>query len=210
MKFHVGVARALTLFSCVVGVISPPAIASAQALHGEALENALRQGGYILLMRHASSPRDVPTRQTANADNVDLERQLDEAGRTTAMAMGNAIRELNIPIGEVLSSPTYRALETVRLAQLGNPKTFAELGDNGQSMQGASGTQALWLQKKVTQFPKGTNTIIVTHLPNIAAAFAQSAAGLADGEALVFGSDAKGGASLVARIKIEEWPAMRR
>ena len=32
---------------------------------------------------------------------------------------------------------------------------------------------------------------------------------LADGEALVLGPDGKGGATLVARIKIEEWPGMR-
>ena len=42
----------------------------------------------------------------------------------------------------------------------------------------------------------------------MAGAFPQSTAGLAEGEALVFGSDGKGGAALVARVEIEEWPAM--
>src|SRR5947207_5059147 len=100
--------------------------ASAQALAGDALVKALRQGGYVIVMRHASSPRDVPTRQTANADNVKLERQLDEAGRAGSVAMGRALRDLKIPVGEVLASPTYRALETVRLAQLTNPQPYAE------------------------------------------------------------------------------------
>jgi hypothetical protein len=49
----------------------------------------------------------------------------------------------------------------------------------------------------------------VTHLPNITRAFPQLASGLADGEALIFGSDGKGGATLVTRIKIEEWPEIR-
>jgi hypothetical protein len=35
------------------------------------------------------------------------------------------------------------------------------------------------------------------------------ASGLADGEVLIFGPDAKGTAILVARVKIDEWPAMR-
>ena len=114
-------------------------------------------------MRHASSPREAPDKQSANADNVNRERQLDAEGRASATAMGKALRDLKIPIGEVLTSPTYRALETVRYAKLGEAKPVAELGDNGQSMQGGTQAQAAWLQKRVTQFPAGTNTIIVTH-----------------------------------------------
>ena len=59
-------------------------------------------------MRHASSPREVPDKQTANADNVNLERQLDEAGRASATAMGKALRDLRIPVGEVLTSQRIR------------------------------------------------------------------------------------------------------
>jgi phosphohistidine phosphatase SixA len=180
----------------------------AQTLSGDALVTALRQGGYVIVMRHASSPRETPDKTTANADNVKLERQLDEAGRTSATAMGKAIRDLKIPIAEVLSSPTYRALETVRYAQLASPKTYVELGDNGQSMQGGTEAQATWLKNRVTQAPKGTNTICVTHMPNISRAF-PDASGVADGEALIFRPDGKGGTSLVARVKIEEWSRLR-
>ena len=182
----------------------------AENLQGDALVKALRKGGYVILMRHASSPREAPDKQHANADNVKLERQLDEEGRTSAMAMGKALHELKIPIGEVLTSPTYRAEETVRYAQLGKPQSFAELGDGGRSMQGGTAAQAAWLQERVTHFPAGTNTFIVTHFPNIMGAFPQLAKGLGDGEALVFGPDGKGGATMVARVKIEEWPALAR
>jgi phosphohistidine phosphatase SixA len=202
MKSHIWTMRAFMLLLSI-------ATAHAQPLHGEALVKALRQSGYVIVMRHASSPPKAPDKQIANADNVNLERQLDEGGRASAMAMGKALRELKIPIGDVFTSPTYRALETVRFAQLGHPQPYAELGDGGQSMQGGTEAQAAWLQKKVTQFPKGANTIIVTHLPNITRAFPQLASGLADGEALVFGSDGKGGTTLVTRIKIEEWPEIR-
>jgi phosphohistidine phosphatase SixA len=187
--------------------------AHAQDLRGEALVKTLQKGGYVIVMRHASSPREAPDKQSANPDNTKPERQLDEAGRKTAIAMGQAIRDLKIPIGSVLSSPTYRALETVRLAQFGVPQTFAELGDNGQSMQGGTPAQAAWLQQQVTHFPAGTNTIMVTHFPNITGAFPQWSSGLADGEALIIGPDGKGpdgkgGARLVTRIKIEEWPLL--
>src|SRR5580698_9406747 len=180
----------------------------AQMLSGNALLQALRQGGYVIVMRHASSPREVPDKQSANPDNLKPERQLDAEGRTTAAAMGKALRELKIPIGQVFTSPTYRALETVRLAQFSNPKPTPELGDNGQSMAGGTEAQAAWLQKIVTQFPSGTNTLVVTHFPNMTRAFPQQAAGVEDGEALIFGPDGKGGAKVVARVKIEDWPKM--
>ena len=196
------------LLLAMAGAIQLAGPAPAQTLSGEALVNALRRGGYVLVMRHTSSPNEAPDQKTANADNVKLERQLDQVGRTTATAMGKALRDLKIPIGEVLASPTYRALETVRYAQFRDPHPYPELGDNGRSMQGGTEAQAAWLRNRVTQFPSGSNTILVTHFPNIRDAFPQ-ASGVADGEALVFGPDGKGGAALVARVKIEEWPGMR-
>jgi len=202
--------RILRLSAAAAPLLLLAAAAEAQSLSGEALVKALQKGGYVLVMRHASSPRETPDAKTANADNVNRERQLDEEGRATATAMGKALRELKIPIGAVYSSPTYRALETVRLAQLGNPKPVPELGDGGRSMQASSDAQAEWLKKKITEFPQGTDTILVTHFPNISRAFPQWSSGLADGEALIFGPDGKGGAALVARVKIEEWPRLRQ
>jgi phosphohistidine phosphatase SixA len=194
----------------VVAVLLLAQPALAQALSGQALVEALGRGGYVLVVRHASSPRQAPDRQTANADNVNLERQLDEHGRATAVSMGKAIRDLKIPIADVFTSPTYRALETVRLVQLPSPRPQAELGDGGQSMQGVTAAQSAWLRDKVMQLPSGTNTVLVTHLPNMSGAFPQSTAGLEDGETLVFGSDGRGGTTVVARIKIEQWSSLQR
>ena len=183
-------------------------LAQAQALPNAQLLSRLQKGGLIVLMRHANSPRAVPDRAAANPDNTAPERQLDDLGRSTATALGKALKEFKIPVGAVLSSPTYRALETIKLAQLPTAKTYNELGENGQSMQDASAAQDAWLQKQVTQFPKSGNTFIVTHFPNIRAAFPQYSDNLGEGEALVFGPDGKGGAMLLARIKIEDWPTL--
>lgn len=195
------------------------ATAHAQMLSGEALVKALQHGGYVIVMRHASSPREVPDKAHANPDNTKPERQLDETGRSTSAAMGKALRELKIPIGDIYSSPTYRARETIRLTQLldGRPnfspnsgiRITPELGDNGQSMGVTTEAQAAWLQKAVTQFPAGTNTLLVTHFPNITRAFPKDSAGLEDGEALIFGPDGQGGAKVVARVKIEDWPKLK-
>ena len=178
-----------------------------QSLSKNELVRALEKGGNVLVMRHASSPREVPDVKTANTDNTNRERQLDEAGRTAATMMGKAMRDLKIPIGDVFSSPTYRALETVRLALWPNVMPTPELGDGGQSMQGVSDAQGVWLQKKVTEVPRSANTILVTHMPNLTRAFPQ-VSGVADGETLVFRPDGKGNAPLIGRIKIEEWPGL--
>lgn len=183
--------------------------APSQILSGDDLVRALQRGGYVIVMRHASSPTEPPSQEKANPDNVHRERQLDEKGRVTATAMGQALLKLRIPIGQVYTSPTYRALETVRLAGLPNAQTIGDLGDGGQSMQGVTQSQAEWLRKKAEEFHSGRNTIIVTHSPNITRAFPQWSSGLTDGEALILGSDGKGGMVLIGRIKIEDWPRLR-
>jgi phosphohistidine phosphatase SixA len=161
-------------------------------------------------MRHASSPATTPNAAHANADNHRLERQLDEQGQTSARAMGDALRRLKIPIGKVLSSPTYRALETVKLAKLGPPSTFPELGQSEQGMSADdSGRRAAWLKAKTAEHPSaGTNTLIVTHYPNIAEAFPQESDRLAEGEALILSPGKGDTASLVARVKIDEWTSL--
>jgi phosphohistidine phosphatase SixA len=196
----------------IAAVITAAAGASqAEQLSGAPLVAALRQGGYVLLMRHAKSPEAKPEQGAADPENTNMERQLDQTGRETATAMGEAMKNLGIPIGDVLSSPTYRARETVRLASLPRAQTFAELGDGGQSMQRITEAPAEWLRKRVGEPPRsGTDTVMITHMPNISAAFGQAASGAADGETLVFRPDGKGGAELIARVKIEEWPGLAR
>jgi phosphohistidine phosphatase SixA len=184
------------------------ALAQAPQSAAPDLVAALRSGGHVIVMRHASSPRETPDKAAANPDNIKLERQLDEFGRSSAIAMGNAIRELQIPIGEVFSSPTYRAMETVRLAQLPNPHPQPELGDGGQSMQAANDAQAAWLKDRASHATAGTNVVIVTHMPNLSRAFPEWGA-VADGEAIVLKPDGKGNATVVGRIKIEDWPQLR-
>jgi phosphohistidine phosphatase SixA len=181
---------------------------SAQTLAGPALTAALRSGAHVIVMRHATSPGQPPDKQTANADNVTLERQLDAAGRAGATAMGEALRRLSIPIGEVLTSPTYRARETVRYAQLGNARAHDELGDEGQSMKIATEQRNVWLRKRVAEMPRGANTVIVTHLPNISGAF-PDLGDMAQGEAAVFAADGQGGVRVVARIPIAQWGTMK-
>jgi phosphohistidine phosphatase SixA len=200
---------ALRFIAIVAALAAATAAPRAQQLSGSALIEALRQGGYVLLMRHTSSPNAKPDKAIAEPDNVTQERQLDQVGRDTARAMGEAIRKLGIPIGDVLSSPTYRALQVVRLASLGQAKTFDELGEGVGNMGPVAESAATWLRNKVSETPRsGTDTLLVTHLPNITGAFGPSTRNVADGEMLVYRPFGKGYSELIGRIKIEEWPAL--
>jgi hypothetical protein len=186
------------------------AAGSGAPLAGKDLTAALQRGGYVILMRHASSPATAPEPSQADPGNPQHERQLDEAGRTSARAMGDAMRRLRIPIGQVLSSPTYRALETARLANLGPALPFSLLGDAGpHTTSHPGGAHGVWLRGKVAQAPQaGTNTLIITQAPNIMEAFPAASAQLAEGEALIFRPDGNGDAPLVAHVKIQEWPRL--
>jgi phosphohistidine phosphatase SixA len=167
-------------------------------------------------MRHASSPRTLPDAASAHPGNDKLERQLDEAGLAAAREFGDALRRLKIPIGDLMSSPTYRALETIRIAKLGTARTADELGEAGMAMappgapQGATpagnNASTAWLKAQLGKLPrKGKNTFLITHFPNITSALGEAAKGLADGEAVVTRPDGGGGFVVVGRIKIEEW-----
>jgi hypothetical protein len=71
-------------------------------------------------------------------------------------------------------------------------------------MQGVTEGQAAWLRDRVTHLPSGTNTIIVTHMPNISRAFPAWGA-VDDGEAVIVGT----GGRVVGRIRMDEWPRLK-
>jgi phosphohistidine phosphatase SixA len=183
--------------------------ASAQSLSGAGLVSALRQGGYVLVIRHANAPAQAPDKATADPENVKLERQLDAAGRDAARGLGGAVKTLRVPVGEVFSSPSYRARQTAQLASLGKATTVPELDEGAAGMQGAADRQRVnWLKAKVAEAPRaGTDTVIVTHAPNIQSSFGVD---VAAGETLVFRPDGKGGAVQVARIKIGDWAGLEK
>lgn len=187
-------ALCLTLLASHVG---------AQTLAGASLVEALQQGGLVLVMRHTNSPRELPDAATANPDNVNRERQLDEKGRRDATVIREALRRLQVPVSEVLSSPTYRALETARLAGLDNVTVQEELGNEG--MADSRAQYAEWLRAQAAYQPDTGNRVFITHGPNISAAFPDNAQGLEEGDTLVIDPDGDDGAEVVATIKSADW-----
>src|SRR5690606_18912439 len=130
--------------------------------------------------------------------NAPVERQLDEIGQAHATAVGFSLRELSIPIGEVLHSPTLRAEQTA--SRLGYDAEPAE--------QLAPGADAAWLRSNAAEAPEaGTNRLLITHAPNIQSAFGEAAADMMDGETLVVRPES-GEARVVGRLTVMDWAVL--
>jgi phosphohistidine phosphatase SixA len=192
------------LIAAALACIARPALADSPS--GPQLLQQLRAGGCVLVMRHASAPREQPDASAAEPDNPRHERQLDHTGKAEAHALGAALRTLHVPIGPIYSSPTYRALETVRLAGLSTPRVIAQLGEGEHGMTGAAELPRIeWLRHAVEQAPpSGSNTLVVTHTPNILGAFGHEAAGIRAGEMLIF-RPRRGRAELLGRMTVAAW-----
>ena len=85
------------------------------ALADEAVWQALRTPGAVVVLRHSFAPGgfDPPD---ARLDDCSTQRNLDENGRAQARRIGEAFRQHGIAVGAVLSSPRCRCLDTARLA----------------------------------------------------------------------------------------------
>mgnify|MGYP002780574774 CR=1 FL=1 len=87
---------------------------TATGAEAAALVAILRAGNAVAVMRHGITDRSqVDTGDLANRAG---QRNLSEAGRAQSLRTGRAVAALGIPLGEVLTSPVFRARDTAELA----------------------------------------------------------------------------------------------
>lgn len=134
-----------------------------------ALWSELRQGqGYVVMMRHAVAPGtgDPPG---FRLEDCSTQRNLSAEGRQQAIAIGEAFRQRNIPVGQVLSSQWCRCLETAKLLDLGTVEPFPALNsffsDRSTAVQ-----QTEQVQRFIREQQNQSEVmILVTHQVNITA-----------------------------------------
>jgi broad specificity phosphatase PhoE len=93
--------------------------ALALALRGHAAEpgwSRLRSGGFVLLMRHASTVAGLGDPPGYRLDDCATQRNLSDAGREEARHVGERFRREKVPIARVYTSPWCRCRETAELA----------------------------------------------------------------------------------------------
>ena len=182
-------------------------------LSGEALVQALRQGGYNIYFRHAATDWSQSDRVREAGDWLSCDpariRQLSDTGRETARAVGDAIRALGIPVGQVLASPYCRTVETAKLMKLGPVETTTEVM-NMRVAEYFGGRQAIVKTARArlaTPPAVGTNTVIVAH-GNVARDSTPVYPGEAEG--VVFKPDGESGFSVIARVSPAQWAELAK
>lgn len=198
--------NAAAAICCVVALQAVSATADAGPADDANLVSALRSGGLVILLRHGSTFAEQKDVVPVNFNDPATQRNLDPKGKELAKEFGDSIRRAGVPIGQVYSSKFNRAYETAVLAGFsGIVKTddVTEPKDDVSAEEKAR--RAAAMNKMLSTAPRaGTDTLIVTHLPNIVAALGQDWAKMAEGEAGIF-RPANGGFELVARVQMADW-----
>jgi phosphohistidine phosphatase SixA len=191
---------------CVLALQVASAPVNAAPADDTNLVSALRSGGLVILLRHGSTFADQTDANPVNFDDPATQRNLNPKGKELAKEFGDSIRRAGVPVGQVYSSKFNRAYETAVLAGFsGIVKTddVTEPKDNVSAEEKAR--RAAALKMMLSTVPRaGTDTLIVTHLPNIIAALGQDWANIAEGEAGIF-RPTNGGFELVARVQMADW-----
>jgi phosphohistidine phosphatase SixA len=172
----------------------------------------LRAGGYVIVFRHGATHADQADTDPLNPDNVAKQRQLDDKGRAQAKAVGAALKAAGVPIGKSYSSRFQRAVETAQLIGGKEPQTTLDITEGGLVVtpnENARRAQALRALAAAAPDP-GTNTLIVTHKPNILDAFGKDWFEIKEGEASIFKPDGGGKSTLIGRVQITEWETAKK
>jgi broad specificity phosphatase PhoE len=181
-------------------------VASAHAadlLGGPDLLAALRQGGYVIYFRHTATDFGQNDERMTGYEDCSTQRNLTDAGRADARAIGASIRALGIPVGDVVASPYCRTIETARLMfGRANPST-AVRGGPAQANAERYAELTTLISARIAQ---GGNLVIASHGNPYRAIV--GGAYLEEGEAAVIEPLGEGRYRVVARVRKYEWDGM--
>ena len=168
---------------------------------------ALRAGGLVVFLRHAETGPPHPDSATAVIGDCDTQRGLNETGRAQARAIGEAIRDLRIPIAEVRASPFCRTMETAVLAFGDAVPDFSlalprELDARAHAGMGEA------LRALAAAPPTRGNLVLVGHSYHMINAGGPRPD--PQGAAVVLRPDGAGGFTTLALIPPDGWPALAR
>jgi broad specificity phosphatase PhoE len=177
------------------------------AMSDKNLAQALQAGGYVIVVRHGATFPDQADTDPLNFDNVAAQRNLNDKGKALAREFGQALRRAGVPVGEVYTSKYNRAYETAVLAGFKDVEKTADLTEGGLIVSPNENNRRAEAFRKMLAAapPPGTNTVLITHYPNIIAALGKDWFDVKEGEASVFRPQ-NGDSVLVARIQMDEWP----
>src|SRR5262245_12230301 len=174
--------------ACGLFALLPTAAPAQAPADDKALAAALRAGGLVILVRHGATFADQADTDPFNFDNIAKQRNLNDSGKTLAKGFGEALRQGGVPVGKVYTSKFNRAYETATLAGFADIEKTADLTEGGLVVSpNENNRRADALRKLLATSPKpGTNTVLISHKPNIIDALGKDWFDVKEGEASVF------------------------
>ena len=201
--------RIVAGFAALCGLLAVSGVAvPGRAAAGDSnVVQALRAGGLVIVVRHGATFADQADTDPLNFDNIAAQRNLNDKGKALAKAFGDAIRQTGVPVGTVFTSRYNRAYETAVIAGFKDIKKTADMTEGGLVVSPNENNRRVDAFRKLlgTAPTPGTNTILITHKPNIIDALGKDWFDVKEGEASIFRPD-NGSYRLIARVQMDEWP----
>jgi phosphohistidine phosphatase SixA len=167
----------------------------------------LRAGGFVIVFRHGATFPNQADTDPLNFDDIAAQRNLNDKGKVLAKAFGDAVRRVGIPVGKVYTSKYNRAYETAVIAGFKDIEKTADLTEGGLVVSPNENNRRIEaFHKMLGTVPQpGTNTILITHKPNIVDGLGKDWFDVKEGEASLFRPE-NGSYKLVVRGQMDEWP----
>lgn len=193
--------------ACGLFAMLPFAALAQPAADDKALATGLRAGGHVILVRHGATFPDQADTDPLHPENIAAQRNLNDNGKALAKSFGEALRQAGVPVGKVYTSNFNRAYETATLAGFTDIEKTADLTEGGLVVSpNENNRRAEALRKLLATAPKaGTNTVLISHKPNIIDALGKDWFEVKEGEASIFRPE-NGKYVLVARVQMADWP----
>ena len=188
-----GVLRAFLL--AALAVLAAPALADEAAAWA-----ALRAGGHVALIRHASTEPGLGDPSGYRRDDCATQRNLSEQGRAESRRIGERFRREGIVLEKVYTSPWCRCRDTATEAfgRADDWEALSSFFDEPHREPGLTERVKQRIGGYSTRRPRGA-IVMVTHNVNIAALTKLS---VGTGEVVVVRPDGCCGLKVVGRIRI--------
>jgi phosphohistidine phosphatase SixA len=153
------------LIGCVLACLILLAPSPGGARADEAAWAALKDGGKVVLLRHSQvDSAGNPLRHEPG--NCGVEQNLSGRGREQAKRIGEAFKARGIAVGDVLSSPYCRTMDTGMLAfGKATPAPFLVVPESVAADLAARNTQTAL--QRIAQHSGPLNLVLISHLPNV-------------------------------------------
>lgn len=193
----------LLLLLCVFSTANAEPVTDVQESElNDSLINTLKGGDYVFYLRHTATDHDKHGVIPVDLTSCDKQRPLSNLGRQQAVLIGKAFTTLNIPVGDIYSSPLCRAKDTAILAF--EHVTIENFLSSTSNMKKQEREYAVSKLNHLLESPpkKGTNSVIVGHSANIREATGDWPK--PEGTMLVY-KFIENKPKLIARIPPEDW-----